>query len=123
MKTTVRTKLSAAVLLVSLMIACAALAADTPANVAGTWEFSVTGAAGKASQTISLKQDGAKITGTFKGPRQSGNIDGTVDGNNIKFHVTARIPLDYTGTVNGDSMKGTMSGRGQNGDWTAQRAK
>jgi hypothetical protein len=105
------------------MIACAALAADTPANVAGTWEFSVTGAAGKASQTISLKQDGAKITGTFKGPRQSGNIDGTVDGNNIKFHVTARIPLDYTGTVNGDSMKGTMSGRGQNGDWTAQRAK
>jgi hypothetical protein len=37
--------------------------------------------------------------------------------------VTARIPLDYTGTVNGDSMKGTMSGRGQNGEWTAQRAK
>ncbi|MGC1905346.1 MAG: hypothetical protein WA715_16110 [Candidatus Acidiferrum sp.] len=123
MKTTVRTKLSTAVLLVSLMIACAAVAADAPANVAGTWEFSVTGAAGKASQTISLKQDGAKITGTFKGPRQSGNIDGSVDGNNIQFHVTARIPLDYTGTVNGDSMKGTMSGRGQNGEWTAQRAK
>jgi hypothetical protein len=122
MKVMVRTRFSAFVLLVSLMIACAAVA-DTPANVSGVWEVSVTGASGKASQTISLKQDGAKITGTFKGPRQSGNIDGTVDGNNIKFHVTARIPLDYLGTVSGDAMKGTMSGRGQNGDWTAQRAK
>jgi hypothetical protein len=122
MKVMVRTRFSAFVLLVSLMIACAAVA-DTPANVSGVWEVSVTGASGKASQTISLKQDGAKITGTFKGPRQSGNIDCTVDGNNIKFHVTARIPLDYLGTVSGDAMKGTMSGRGQNGDWTAQRAK
>lgn len=118
----IRTKFSAFALLVSLVIACAAVA-DTPANVAGTWDVTVSGASGKASQTISLKQDGSKITGTFKGPRQSGNIDGTVDGNNIKFHVTARIPLDYLGTVSGDTMKGTMSGRGQNGDWTAQRAK
>jgi hypothetical protein len=122
MKTMVRTKLSAFALLVSLLIACAAVA-DTPANVAGVWDVSVSGGAGKASQTIVFKQDGGKITGTFKGPRQSGNIDGTVDGNNIKFHVTARIPLDYTGTVSGDTMKGTMSGRGQNGDWTATRAK
>lgn len=118
-----RTKLSTFVLFVSLAIACAAVAADAPANVAGAWDVNVSGAAGKTSQSISLKQDEGKITGTFKGPRQSGTIDGTVDGNTIKFHVTARIPLDYTGTVTGDSMKGTMSGRGQNGDWTATRAK
>jgi len=48
---------------------------------------------------------------------------GTVDGNNIKFHVAAGIPLDYTGTVDGDSMSGTMSGRGKTGDWKATRAK
>ena len=73
--------------------------------------------------TLVEAPDGGTITGTFKGPRQSGTIDGTVDGKNIKFHVTARIPLDYTGTVDGDSMKGTMSGRGQQGDWTATHSK
>ena len=106
-----------------LVVAVAAMAADAPANVAGTWSVNVSGAAGKTSQTIVLQQDGAKLTGTFKGPRQSGTIDGTVDGKNVKFHVTARIPLDYTGTADGDSMKGTMSGRGQQGDWTATRSK
>jgi opacity protein-like surface antigen len=106
-----------------LAVAVAATAADAPANVAGTWNVAVSGGAGKTTQTIVLKQDGGTISGTFKGPRQSGTIDGTVDGKNIKFHVTARIPLDYTGTVDGDSMNGTMSGRGQQGDWTATRSK
>jgi hypothetical protein len=109
--------------LLLFVVAIAAVAADAPANVAGTWTVDVSGAAGKTSQTITLKQDGGTITGTFKGPRQSGTIDGTVDGKNVKFHVTARIPLDYTGTVDGDSMKGTMSGRGQQGDFTANRSK
>jgi hypothetical protein len=106
-----------------LAVAGMALAADAPANVAGNWSVEVSGGAGKTTQTITLKQDGATLTGTFKGPRQSGTIDGSVDGKNIKFHVTARIPLDYTGTVDGDTMKGTMSGRGQQGDWTATRSK
>jgi len=33
----------------------------------------------------------------------------TVDGKNIQFHVKTRVRLDYTGTVDGDTMKGTMS--------------
>jgi hypothetical protein len=110
-------------LLMMLAFAVVAAAADTPANVAGTWSVVVSDGSRKTTQTITLKQDGATITGTFKGPRQSGTIDGTVDGKNIKFHVTARIPLDYTGTVDGDSMKGTMSGRGQQGEFTAERSK
>jgi hypothetical protein len=110
-------------LMLLLAVAGVVVAADAPANVAGNWSVDVSGASGKTTQTIVLTQDGGKITGTFKGPRQSGTIDGTVDGKNVKFHVTARIPLDYTGTVDGDSMKGTMSGRGQQGDWTATRSK
>jgi hypothetical protein len=110
-------------LMMVLAFAFVAVAADAPANVAGTWNVDVSDGSRKTTQTIVLKQDGGTITGTFKGPRQSGTVDGTVDGKNIKFHVTARIPLDYTGTVDGDSMKGTMSGRGQQGDWTATRSK
>jgi hypothetical protein len=106
-----------------LALCGAAYAADSPANVAGTWNVLVSGDAGNAQQTIVLKQEGGKITGTFKGPRQSGPLEGTVDGNNISFHVSTRVPLDYKGTVDGDTMKGTMSGKGKTGDWTATRAK
>jgi hypothetical protein len=111
-----------AALAVVFLAACVA-AADGPANVAGTWNFKVSGDAGSADQLIVIKQDGGTITGTFKGPRQSGTIAGTVDANNIKFKVTARASIDYAGTVDGDSMKGTLSARGKTGDWTATRAK
>jgi hypothetical protein len=116
-------KLLAPCLIAGLLFACGlALAADDPAKVAATWKVSVSGGAGSAEQTIILKQDGNKITGTFKGPRQSGPLEGTVEGNNISFHVATRVPLDYQGTVDGDSMKGTMTGNGKTGDWTATRA-
>jgi len=98
-------------------------AADEPANVAGTWNLSVSGEAGSAQQTIVPKQEGNKITGTFKGPRQSGLLEGAVDRSNISFHASTRVPLDYQGTVDGDTMKGTMTGKGKTGDWTATRTK
>jgi hypothetical protein len=115
-------KVLAVFILLALFVSVAP-AQDKPANVAGSWTIDVTGGAGAAKQSMTLTQDGGKITGTFKGPRQSGTIDGTVEGNNIKFHVTAGIPLDYTGTVDGDSMSGTMTGRGKTGNWKATRAK
>jgi hypothetical protein len=114
----------AACMLALLVFSCPPVrAADQPANVAGTWHVSVSGAAGSAEQTIVLQQDGNKITGTFKGPRQSGELQGTVDGNTISFHVATHVPLDYKGTVDGDTMKGTMTGKGKTGDWTATRSK
>ena len=66
-----------------------------------------------------------KISGTFKGPRQSGTIDGTVAGNNIMFHVTAKMPLDYKGTISDDTtkMQGTFEGDGKTGDWNASRSQ
>jgi hypothetical protein len=107
-----------------LSLLCSVLrAADAPANVAGSWTFSVSGESGKATQTIVIQQDGAKITGTFKGPRQSGTIAGAVDGNKISFHVKARRDLDYTGTIDGDTMKGTLSSGKQSGEFTASRGK
>jgi hypothetical protein len=123
MQTKAFTLKTLAALSLFLLFTCVAAFGDTSPNVTGTWNISVSGEAGSANQTVVLKQDGDKITGTFKGPRQSGPLEGTVEGNNIKFHVNTRVPLDYTGTVDGDAMKGTMSGRGKTGDWTATRAK
>jgi hypothetical protein len=116
------TKLGLCVSILSLLCSVSR-AADAKANVAGTWTFSVSGEAGRATQTIVIQQDGAKITGTFKGPRQSGTIAGAVDGNKISFHVKARRDLDYTGTVDGDTMKGTLSSGNQSGEFTASRGK
>jgi hypothetical protein len=108
---------------ITILLICGfALAADAPVNVTGTWKVAVTGAAGSAEQTIVLNQDAGKITGTFKGPRQSGPLQGTVDGNNISFHVATRVPLDYKGVVDGNTMKGTLTGKGKTGDWSATRA-
>ena len=111
------------VVVLLMMATCISLAVAADASVAGAWNIKVSGAAGTADQKIDLKQDGNKISGTFKGPRQSGTIEGTVDGNNINFRVKARVPLDYVGTVDGDTMKGTLTGRGKTGDWIATRSK
>jgi hypothetical protein len=110
------------VVVLLMMAAGVSLAVAADASVAGPWNIKVSGAAGTADQKIDLRQDGNKISGTFKGPRQSGTIEGRVDENNIKFRVKARVPLDYVGTVDGDTMKGTLTGRGKTGDWTATRA-
>jgi hypothetical protein len=122
LKSSAWTKLGLCIGLLTLL-GTASKAADAPANVAGTWTFSVVGDAGKATQTIVIQQDGAKITGTFKGPRQSGTIAGTVDGNKISFHVKARRDLDYSGSIDGDTMKGTLSSGNKSGEFTAAREK
>jgi hypothetical protein len=109
--------------LLFLLVAGIGIAVAADANVAGAWAVKVSGDAGAADQQINLTQDGNKIGGTFKGPRQSGTIEGTVDGNNIKFRVKAFVPIDYVGTVDRDAMKGTLTGRGKTGEWTATRAK
>lgn len=110
-------------LAILLFMCILAVAADTTANVAGTWTVDVKSGNRTVTQTVVLQQDGGKIAGTFKGPRQSGTVDGKVEGNAITFHVTAALPIDYSGTVDGDTMTGKLTGRGQTGDWTATRAK
>ena len=107
---------------VTFILFCAvAFAAD--ANIAGTWAVTAKRGRRSATQTLVLQQDGTKISGTFKGPRQSGTISGTVNGNAIQFHVDAKMPLDYTGTVDGESMKGKLNGEGKSGEWSGTRAK
>ena len=95
----------------------------TPANVAGTWEVLVTGDTGAATQTLVIEQKGDDITGTFKGPRQAGSLEGSLDGNAIKFQLKGRFVLMYTGNVTGETMSGTLIAQGKNGTWTAHRTK
>jgi hypothetical protein len=117
--------LIAALCLVGLSLAQVASAQD--AKVAGSWDLSAPGRDGNiATQTLTLQQDGAKLTGTLKGQRGEAPVTGTLSGSNISFSVTRTTPngdvkIDYTGTVSGDAMKGTLTVMGNNVEWTAKR--
>ena len=87
---------------------------EATVNVSGTWDVDVTSPMGEVSVTISLKQSGSEVTGEFKSEMGSSSIyDGSVNGNKIQFSVKLPIgeqpvELVFTGTVEGDSMEGTI---------------
>ena len=59
-----------------------------PANVAGKWTIYTKAADGETStKYIELKQDGNTITGHFKGPNQSGGLEGTINEEHIVFRT------------------------------------
>jgi hypothetical protein len=98
-------------MLASTAFAAATLAAD--ANVAGEWDFQVETQAGTGTPHFSLKQDGSNVTGHYKGQLGEAPVTGTVKGNEltINFKVNAQgadLAITYTGTVEGDSIKGKV---------------
>jgi hypothetical protein len=100
---------------------------QAPVSVAGKWTIYSTSDDGRtATKYIDLKQDGEKLSGHFKGPNQSGGLEGTVEGNHIVFHTKTRNVLTFRGQLDGDRMRGTygvwVPRKGQmHGDWEARR--
>ena len=98
-------------------------------DVNGVWAFTVQSAAGTGTPTVTLKQDGEKLTGHYSSQLVGeATLAGTVKGQTIDFTVVGeiqgmKIELTYTGTVEGkDSMKGKLSaGELGDGTFTAQR--
>jgi hypothetical protein len=99
-------------MLASSALVGAAVAAD--ANVAGEWDFTVETQAGTGTPHFSLKQDGASISGTYKGALGEAPVTGSVKGNAvvIQFRVEAQgmeMDVIYKGTVDGAAMSGTVT--------------
>ena len=96
----------------AVFLTTSAIAAD--ANVAGEWDMIVESPAGTGTPHFSLKQQGASISGTYKGALGEAPVTGTVKGNavTIKFHVEAQgmeMEVSYVGTVDGAAMSGTVT--------------
>jgi hypothetical protein len=92
------------------------------ADVAGDWTVYSKGGDGKtATQYITIKQTGNTITGHFKGPNQSGSLKGTINVRHIVFQTDTREVLTFRGTVDGNTMEGTLGIRGVHGTWNARR--
>ncbi len=110
-----------------LLVASFALMA---ADVSGKWTYEQPGRGGGPGRpvTITLKADGAKLTGQIPGMGRGGDAppppteitDGKVDGDKISFTVKRETPngvmeTKYTGTVSGDELKLKVTRNGQDG--------
>jgi hypothetical protein len=100
------------------------------ADVAGDWEMTTSGGrsrGGSQTRPFTIVQDGEKITVTMEGRMGEMTGEGTCMGNEIEWTVTMETPrgdftLVYRGTVDGDTMSGTVT-MGERGsrEWTAKR--
>ncbi|WP_233578587.1 hypothetical protein [Tautonia sociabilis] len=123
-------RMMVAVLLAFLSLGSSALAADAT----GTWTWTVQRGDNTIEQTLKLKQDGEKLTGTISG-RQGGETeieDGKVSEDTITFKVTRefngnRFVISYQGKVDDETIKGEISfdrqGETVKRPWEAKRAE
>ena len=95
---------------------------QTVVNVAGHWIISAKNWNGTLdTKTVDLEQKGNVITGHFKGPNQSGGLEGSINNHHIVFRTKTRTPLSFGGQVNGNTMEGTFHVRGREGQFHAER--
>jgi hypothetical protein len=104
-----------------------------PADLSGTWTFSVDlEGGGHGDPTFVLKQEGAKLTGTYSGPAGEQKVTGNVNGNQATFGFEFEPDGDktkatYTATIDSPTtMHGTIEfksagGDGASGKWTATK--
>jgi hypothetical protein len=104
-----------------------AATASSSSNISGNWVFEVQTDQGSGSPSFTFKQDGEKLTGTYKGAFGEGPVEGTVKGNAINFTVKVNaqgqdVVITYSGTIENGTMKGTVKlGDLGNGTWTGKR--
>jgi len=117
-----------------VMAGVSAMAADDKkADATGTWKWTMQGRQGGQAREVSLtlKQDGDKLTGKMGGGQNETEIkDGKIDKDGaLSFSVTRKrgdqeITQKYSGKLDGDTIKGKIEGaQGQPRDWEAKRAK
>jgi len=116
------------VVTIALALSILAFAAD----VTGKWTYEAPGRGGNPGRpvTITLKQDGGKLTGSVPGMGRGGAeapamevMDGKVDGNMISFTTKMEMGgntriTKYEGTVDGETIKFKITREGQNGPQT-----
>lgn len=109
-------------------------AADDKANPTGTWKWEVMFKDQKREQTLKLKLEGDKLTGTMPGRKDTETKieDGKFKDGVVSFTVTRergdqKFVTKYKGKLTGDTIKGTIEsergGKSRSRDWEAKRVK
>ena len=117
---------------VGLAGAAAAQGKDDPT---GTWKWETMFKDQKREQTLKLKLEGDKLTGTMPGRKEGQETkieDGKFKDGELSFTVTRergdqKFVTKYKGKLTGDTIKGTIEssfeGKDQKRDWEAKRVK
>ena len=93
-----------------------------PANVAGKWAiYAKDPRGGTSTKYIDLQQDGETLKGHFKGPNQSGGLEGTIQERHIVFRTKTRQVLVFRGQVEGDRVNGVIQGTKISGNFHAPK--
>ena len=108
----------------ALLAGSAILQAQSKTDVTGKWALEVmTQAGGTTMPEVTLKQEGEKLTGHYTSQALGdANVIGTIKGQQIEFSFNVEVQgfalqVHYTGTVDGNTMKGKIS-LGELGDGT-----
>jgi hypothetical protein len=86
------------------------------ASVAGKWTLYCKDPNGSTSaKYLELQQKGSVISGHFKGPNQSGGVEGTIDQQHLVVRTKTRDVLTFRGRVEGPRVDGVVQGNTFNG--------
>jgi hypothetical protein len=86
------------------------------AGIDGKWTATTQGKKGPQTQTLTLKAEGEKLTGTIDNGRGGVDIsEGMIHGNEVMFKVVRefngnKVEQNYKGTLSGDDLKMTVDG-------------
>ena len=105
-------------------VSSAQQSSEQPAdNVSGSWTIYANNIekAGSSLKYVQITQNGNIITGHFKGPHQSGKIQGWVNVHHIEFSTDTREVLTFRGQIDGNTMSGLYGIQGRHAEWKAER--
>ena len=96
------------------------------ASMTGTWAFEVTHSAGVSTPTVTITQTGEKLSGKYVSTYGQFELTGSTKGADFTFSVEVgteqKVTLVYTGTLNGDAVKGSVTmGEMGEGTFTCKR--
>jgi len=130
MKTTI-----ASAALVLAVIAAPRAAQDPPPppsqekpapTMTGTWTLEVHHSAGVSTPTVTMTQTGEKLAGKYVGSYGESELTGSIKGTEFTFTVEIgteqKVRAVYTGTLDGNSIKGSLTmGEMGEGTFTGKR--
>jgi hypothetical protein len=117
------------VIVAALVLAAAANAAAQAANVSGAWKMAIQSDAGPSEASMTLKQEGTKITGDLTSDQGTVPLDGTFADNKLKMTISIdaggqALVITMNAALEKDTLKGDLDLGGLGtATWTATRAK
>lgn len=114
---------------------CLMSAAAYAADPTGTWKWTAQGRNGPQDYSATLAVKDGQLTGAVTSPRGTIDVsdasykDGAIAFSTVVTYNDNKFTIKYTGTLDGDSIKGSIERPGRDGgaptktDWAATRSK